>query len=199
MTQLAPRHQIWLGLALAALMTATRSQHFAALHHLPEASWAVFFLAGVFLSSRWAFPALCGLAFASDWLAVTWLGVSSFCVTPAYAMLLPAYGVLWLAGRWYARRLSARPAALPPLAGALLGSALVAELLTSGGFYFLGGRFAEPTLAGFLPRLGQYFPSALGALFLYVGLAALVYGLVAGRVRPGDAEGPRTLMPGLKR
>lgn len=199
MIQLAPRHQLWLGLALAVLMVATRSHHFAALHHLPEASWAVFFLAGVFLSSRWAFPALCGLAFASDWLAVTWLGVSSFCVTPAYAMMLPAYGVLWLAGRWFAGRLSARPAALLPLTGALLVSACAAELLTSGGFYFLGGRFAEPTLAGFLPRLAQYFPSALGALFLYVGLAALIYGLLAGRVRQGDADGPRTLMPGLKR
>lgn len=199
MPTLTPRHQIWLGLALALLMAATRSHHFAALHHLPEASWAVFFLAGVFLSSRWAFPALCGLALASDWLAVTWLGVSSFCVTPAYAMLLPAYGGLWLAGRWFAKRLSTRPAALPPLAGALLGSACAAELLTSGGFYFLGGRFAEPTLAEFLPRLAQYFPPALGALFLYVGLAALVYGLVSGRVRPGDAEGPRTLMPGIER
>jgi hypothetical protein len=34
------------GLLLAALMLATRSHHFASPLHLPDASWAVFFLAG---------------------------------------------------------------------------------------------------------------------------------------------------------
>ncbi|HNI65868.1 MAG TPA: hypothetical protein PLK97_09005, partial [Pseudomonadales bacterium] len=45
----------WLiGLTLALLMAATRSQHFASLETLPSASWAVFFLAGLYLTPRWA-------------------------------------------------------------------------------------------------------------------------------------------------
>ena len=48
-----------IALGLAALMAATRSHHFASVTHLPDASWAVFFLAG-FISAALGFPALLG-------------------------------------------------------------------------------------------------------------------------------------------
>lgn len=174
------RRPIYLALALALLMTLTRSHHFAGIDRLPDASWAVFFLAGFAIRRASALPLLCLLAAAVDYVAIEWGGVSSFCVTPAYAMLLPAYGVLWLGGRWYAARHRDAWSTLLPLAAAVLTSALLAELLSSGGFYFLGGRFAEPTLAGFLPRLALYFPGMLGAMALYVGLAALAYAVRLG-------------------
>src|SRR5690554_3136356 len=47
-------------LGLAVLMAATRSHHFASVTHLPDASWAVFFLAGFYLRPLWVFPALLG-------------------------------------------------------------------------------------------------------------------------------------------
>ena len=187
MNVLSNRQQIQLGLLLATLMVITRSQHFASLHHLPEASWAVFLLAGIYLRPLWVFPALCGAAAATDWLAIGVGGESAFCVTPAYTMLVPAYAALWLAGRWYAKRHEDRPATLVTLAGAVLVSALAAELISSGGFYFLGGRFAETSLAEFATRLVQYFPSSLGALTLYVGVAALIHAVVSARVAPGAA------------
>lgn len=53
MTATLPR--VGLFLVLALVMAATRINHFGA---LPDASWAVFFLAGFYLrgSARWAFP-----------------------------------------------------------------------------------------------------------------------------------------------
>ena len=69
---------------------------------------------------------------------------------------------------------------------------MVAELLTSGGFYFFSGRFAEPTLAGFVPRFEQYFPRMLGTFALYLGAAATVHVALAAAFRRDD--GPRTLM-----
>lgn len=187
MSTLSARHQIYLGLSLAALMAATRSQHFADLHHLPEASWAVFLLAGFYLRPVWAFPALCGVAAAVDWLAIGVGGESAFCVTPAYAMLVPAYGALWLGGRWYSHRHRDQLATLLPLTGALLVSAFAAELISSGSFYFLGGRFAETSLAEFAVRLGQYFPANLGALALYAALAVLLHALVTRAGQPDGA------------
>ena len=48
------RSRILIGLALAAPMAATREQRFAPLaHHLPDASLAVFFLAGLSPRSIW--------------------------------------------------------------------------------------------------------------------------------------------------
>ena len=190
MTQLNPRQQIILGVILAAFMALTRSHHFAGLHHLPDASWAVFFLAGLYLRPAWSFPALCVLAAASDFIAITWGGVSSFCVSPAYAMLLPAYGALWLAGRWYAGRHSDRAATLLPLVLALLVGTVTCELLSSGAFYFFSGRYIDPSLTEFIPRLAKYFPHSLSSTALYIGAAAIVHAaLVAMRGRAAQARG----------
>jgi hypothetical protein len=196
--QCAPRTQILIGLSLALLLAATRSHHFMSFNHLPDASWAVLFLAGAYVRPRWVFAGLAALAVAVDWVAINLGGVSSFCVTPAYALLLPAYGALWLGGRWYANHHRNALATLPPLAAATLVSAFAAELLSSGGFYFLGGYYPDASLAGFLPRLVAYFPGTLGAMSLYVGLAAVLHATRVTR-RTGDAEGPRTLQPGAPR
>ncbi len=57
MIPVSPRSALAIGLSLALLMAATRSHHFATALHLPDASWAVFFLAGDFICVRYGcFP-----------------------------------------------------------------------------------------------------------------------------------------------
>lgn len=186
MLTLSNRNQILIGAVLALLLIATRGQHFATLHSLPGASWAVFFLVGVYLRPVWVLPALLafvwGLDFAPHLLSGASLaeivnGGQAFCLTPAYVFLLPAYGALWLAGRWYAGRHSFALRTLPPLVTAAFAGAAVCELFSSGGFYFFSGRFAEPTLAEFAGRLVTYFPRYLQSLAFYVSIAAVVHAL----------------------
>jgi hypothetical protein len=179
MSPLAPRQQLAVGLVLALTMVATRGQHLAAVGFLPDASWAVFFLAGVYLGAAWTFWGLNALALGLDLAAVTWGGVSGFCLSPAYLLLLPAHGVLWMAGRWYAGRHRNDWRTLLPLGASLLAAAVAAEVLASGGFYLLSGRFAEPTLAELVGRLAAYFPASMEALVLYVGMAGLVHVVLA--------------------
>ncbi len=95
MITLSARVQIVLGITLATLMAATRGRHFGALEYVPTASWTVFFLAGIYLRSRWIYTAFLAEAALLDFAAITWGGVGSFCVSPAYGFLLPAYGMLW--------------------------------------------------------------------------------------------------------
>lgn len=180
MLKLSLRNQLIVGTVLALAMIATRGQHLASLHALPSASWAVFFLAGVYLRPLWVGPALLALAGALDFIAITYNGVSSFCVTPAYGMLVPAYGSLWLAGRWYAGRHRDQLATLLPLAASALTGFVVCQLFSSGGFYFLGGRYPDPTLAEFGDRLLQYAPHSLENLALYLGVAAVVHAAIVG-------------------
>jgi hypothetical protein len=170
-----PRTTLAIALTLAALMAATRSHHFATVTHLPDASWAVFFLAGFYLRPLWTFPALLVLAGISDYVAIGQFGVSDFCVSPAYGFLLPAYGALWFAGRWYARRYRFHVATLLPLTVAVLAGTALSELLSSGGFYFFSERFAETSLATFGGRLIEYFPQSLEGMGLYVGAAAIAH------------------------
>jgi len=180
----SPRTQIIIGIVLATLMAATRGHHFGTLEHLPSASWAVFFLAGLYLSSRWMFPALLAEAALLDVAAVAWGGVDNFCVSPAYGFLLPAYGVLWGAGRWYAARHRENVVTLLPLAVSLVLGATLCELISSGGFYFFSGRFEQTNLTQFATRLVEYFPGAFSAVLFYVGSAGGIHTLfsVAGAV-----------------
>lgn len=179
MSSLTSRQQFAIGGALALLMAITRSHHWATLHALPDASWAVFFLAGAYVRSRWAVPGLMLLAVVVDYVAIAWGGVSSFCVSPAYVALVPAYGALAYAGRLYSRHHRFAWATLPALGGWVLAGAALAELFSSGSFYFFSGRFAEPTGSEFLLRLVKYFPLFLSAMAFYVALAALVHAVLA--------------------
>ena len=180
MLSLTSRQQLAIGIALALLMALTRGHHWAAMHSLPDASWAVFFLAGVYLRAFWIEPALMLGAALVDYAAITWGGVSGFCVSPAYWFLIPTYAALFLAGRAYACHHRLSWAALPWLLGSALAGAVLAELFSSGGFYFFSGRFAEPGLGEFIPRLVRYFPHMLSTMATYLGLAAVIHVAVAG-------------------
>ncbi|MFC1747225.1 hypothetical protein ACFL2V_00305 [Pseudomonadota bacterium] len=175
MPTILPRHQLYIAAALATLMITTRGHHFASLEHLPSASWAIFFLAGFYLRPAWAFPGFLALAGFLDYAAITWGGVSSFCVSPAYGMLLPAYGSLWLAGRWYANHYRFEWRTLTPFSGAMLGGFTICQLLSSGSFYFFSGRFTDTTLAEFGSRLVKYAPGSLQTLMFYIAIAAVMH------------------------
>lgn len=179
MLTLTSRQQAAIGISLLLLMAFTRSNHWATLHSLPDASWAIFFLAGFYLRSLWIAPALMLGAALTDYVAISWGGVDDFCLSPAYWLLIPAYASLFLAGRAYARHHRLSWSALPWLLGCALAGALLAELFSSGGFYFLSGKFAEPGLGEFIPRLAAYFPHMLSTMAAYLGLAAVIHVAVA--------------------
>ena len=185
------RYTALIALALALLMAATRTDHFAGQLHLPDASAAVFFLAGVYLRPMWIAAALLVEAALIDYAAIAFGGVSSFCISLAYGFLLPAYGALWLAGRWYAARHRFALMSLLPLAASVVIGGVVSELFSSGGFYFFSGRF-EPNFAEFGARIARYFPSSLATLALYVAVAAIVHAAL-GAVRLSGARDRRAL------
>lgn len=175
-----------IGFLIALMVIITRGHHFASIDFLPSASYAAFFIAGYYLRSTLVFVALLALCAALDMAAITWGGVSNFCVTPAYGFLLPAYGSMWLAGRWTAANTTWQLSSLFKLTGAVLVGSLLAELFSSGGFYFFGGRYAEPTLVEFGTRLIKYFPQQIEAIAFWVVVAVIAhvaFGLAKRSVR----------------
>ncbi|MBU8975524.1 hypothetical protein JI752_005165 [Lysobacter sp. MMG2] len=177
----SPRAQILVAAALAALMICTRGQHFASVNALPSASWAVFFLVGATLRPMWALPAFFVLSSLLDFASLATGTITDWCLSPAYWAVALAYAALWLGGHVYATRLHRdRWSALPRLVLALVVTASVAYLISKGGFYFFSGRYPEPTLTGFIVRIPQYYPRALGTLAGYVGLAFALRAIAIG-------------------
>lgn len=164
---------------LAMLMAATRYHHFGSALHLPDASLAVFFLAGVYLAGWLAFPLLLAEAGLIDFLAITAGGVSDYCISPAYGFLIPTYGVLWLAGRWAARHAVPQWRALLPVAGALVAATSVAFLISNGSFYLWSGKFPELSWLQYAERVARYYPSYLTSALVYVAAAVIVHAAMA--------------------
>ncbi|MCB1936762.1 MAG: hypothetical protein KDF59_12555 [Nitrosomonas sp.] len=175
MLTLTRQHQIFIAFLLVVLMIITCGHHFVSLHNLPGASWAVFFLAGIYLRSAWPLLGFFALSWWLDYMAYAWGGASNFCLSPAYVFLLPAYASLWLAGRWYIQRHHYTWRTLMPLSLSMFAGLVLCELFSSGGFYFFSGRFAEPTWLEFAERTFVYFPMYLESFMFYAGLALIVH------------------------
>lgn len=175
MLTLSKTQQLMIGVVLAALIIVTRGHHFASINSLPSASLAVFFLAGLYLRPALMFPVLLALCAGLDFYSITFKGVSSFCVTPAYGFLLPAYGSMWLAGRWFAKRYSFSAKATLPLIGSATIAGAISELFSSGGFYFFGGRYPDPTITEFGARLIKYAPRQFENIGFWLAVAAVVH------------------------
>ena len=172
---LSKTHRWIAGISLMLLMAVTRSSHLGGAADLPDASWAVFFLAAFYLQSLTPFAAFMLAAWLIDLSAVQLGGVDAFCLTPAYFTLVPAYGALWLAGLWYARMHRERPSTVPRLLGTFGLGVVACELFSSGGFYLCSGYFQQPGWAQYLERTATYFPTFLATAVFYLALAVLVH------------------------
>jgi len=175
MLTLTTRHQVVIGMILLLMLVLTRGQHAASIDSLPAATLATFFLAGVYIASAWFLALLFTAAALVDYLAITVGDVNSFCFTPAYSLLIPAYGALWLAGRVYTTYYRYHWVTLIPLSISVFIGALISELLSSGGFYRFSGHFTDPTLVEFGERLVKYFPSSLSNMVFYIVIAMMIH------------------------
>lgn len=156
--------------ALMALMAATRFDHMGTAVALPDASLAVFFLAGLWLGGRYFFALLLMEAAAVDYWAITQMAVSDYCVSPAYGFLIPTYAAMWLAGK-YCRRLqslSIRHMTLQFMALVIATSG--AFLISNSSFYLLSENIAQPSWAQYVDTFSNYYSWYLSATLLYAVL-----------------------------
>lgn len=162
--------------ALMVLMAATRFHHFGTPFALPDASLAIFFLAGLWLGGRYLFAILLLEAGLIDYLAITKLGVSDFCVSKAYVFLIGSYGAMWLGGKWCRKfRVLSLAGAAQQFAATVIATS-IAFLFSNGSFYWLSGRYPNGSLAQYFERFAMYYPPYLTSTLIY---AVVIFGLVS--------------------
>jgi hypothetical protein len=148
----------------------------ASLAHLPDASWAIFFIVGFYFSSVSVIALFLAQAFLIDYLVVSQLGIGQACYTIAYPFLLPAYLSMWIAGRWLAKRYALNLRALKDFLMAALIGTIACELISSGSYYVVNVP-GQASFSEFAGRIMQFLPYALEITFAYL-LVALVAHLV---------------------
>ncbi len=174
------------GVTLASfmlLMLATRYSHFGTRFSLPNASFAIFFLAGFYLRQARFFLMLAALTVVIDYFAITYAGVSNHCWTPAYAALILSYLVLWGGGYFSSRVQGGMTSVIVPRVLAVIASTSAAYLISDGAFYWLSGRYAEPNLIGYWSHMTKYFVSYVGVACGYIALVGLAHLAAAAQSR----------------
>ena len=188
---------------LALVMIATRStllrDH---LFPLPDASWAVFFVAGFYFSSgsrerlyglfsnslaAGSFVLLMALAVLIDYVVISAQGIGfwqHYCVSPAYWFLLPSYAALWIGGafmRAHYRGLHAREFGL--LVASALVAASVCFVISNGSFYWISASVPMRSFGGWIENLGDWYRPFVQTTLAYVVVAAIVHGLAVQFLR----------------
>ncbi len=163
--------------ALIALMAATRMHHFGSGTHLPDASLAVFLLAGFLIASPAFFAALLVEAAALDYTAVTQLGVDNYCITPAYGFLIPTYAVLWFAGRAYSSMHQDSLRSIGLFSAISFLAVNLAFVISNGSFYLFSGKFSEMSASDYATSMTQYYIPYVTGAAIYLIPAVVIYAL----------------------
>jgi uncharacterized membrane protein len=177
--------------ALMAVMALTRFNHFGSSVSLPDASWALFFLGGLYMGRVRAALAIFAVmvieAALIDYYAITQQDVSAWCVTNAYGFMVFAYAALWFSGRWFASHHTYSAKCLLGLLASVATASMAAFLISNVSFYLFSGRYTDMGAAEYATRVVQYFGSYIAVTLMYVVLAVAV-DMVLKLIRKGHAD-----------
>jgi hypothetical protein len=177
-------------LALMALMAATRIEHFGVGQIAPDASTAVFFLAGLLIGNPLWLLVLLVEASLLDLTAIKVVGVEAVCVTLGYGMMIPAYGALWLAARFVRTTDKIDVLSVAKLIGACCIGVLVFFLFSNIGYYLGGGFENSMGLEEYVRRVMRYFPAFMTSTLFY-SAAGVALAALAARFAPRSRLAPR--------
>jgi hypothetical protein len=160
---------------LMLLLVSTRPHTFGMITHLPNASVAIFFAAGFYLRKYILFWLFFAVVMLLDYLSITVGGVSSFCVSPAYWFMIPAYAINWEAGKLFKRYYSFSFRSLFILCGLAFFASSLAFVITNGSFYLISGRYADQNWAEYFMRFKMYYPYYVASACAYIGTISCIH------------------------
>lgn len=161
---------------LTLLMLATRTHHFSSLNHLPSASIAIFFLAGMYLRNIKAFWFFYILTITIDLASSYYRGQFGDCITTSYPALVLSYAAMFTAG-FYTRpnwEQSAWQINVVKVALALLIASSIAFFISNGSYYAFSGKFPVLSWAEYSTRVDKYFFKSISNPVFYVVSAIVI-------------------------
>lgn len=153
---------------IAFFMLLTRGSHVLTSVSLPDASLALFLFGGLYLKRAGWFALFFILAAVIDFGAAALDPAQGFCLTDGYWGLIPAYGAMWLGGRWLANRQDAY-APLPYASTAVI-TTIAAFVISTQSYYLFSGRFPDAGLVESMQHGWEYLPSWLGFSVMYFAI-----------------------------
>jgi hypothetical protein len=178
----------WLIASVLMLLLIVTRSHLT--EHLSDASWAIFFVVGFYLSGstlgRLGFPLFFLAAFIIDLVVIDAQGGVHYCFTPSYPFLIPAYAAMWFAGRWFAKHYQENMRGLSYfIASATVGVA-ACFLISNAGFYFFAGKFEEMSMLQYTNSVLHYLPAYMKTTAIFLSATALVHLVITRSKKLGE-------------
>lgn len=150
---------------IAFFMLLTRGSHVLTAVSLPDASLVLFLFGGLLLGRLAWFAVFILLASMIDFGAASVNSWYAFCLTDGYWGLIPAYGAMWLGGRFLAKRADA----FAPLAYAITTfvTTMLAFVISTQTYYLFSGRFPNNGVIETMQYGWNYLPSYLAYTAMY--------------------------------
>lgn len=164
---------LWLGAGLIAAIILTRTNHFGSNVYLPDATLAVLFLGGLLIARKSWLGLVIASAFAMDFYALGFKGVSDYCMSLGYWGLIPTYALVWGAGRWLASKQT--PFAAAPFAATALAVTSAAFVLSNAFWYVFSDKVATMSVLQFGQAVARYYTPYVGFAMMYLGAAWLAH------------------------
>lgn len=171
----------WISLALIALILVTRTNHFGNHVYLPDATLAVLFLGGLLVARKSWLGVAIAAAFAMDFYALGFKGISDYCMSLGYWGLIPTYAIVWGAGRWLAKRAQSQNQqafASTPYVATALASTSLAFVMSNAFWYAFSDKVATLSIVEFSQRVAQYYTPYVGYAMMYLGVAWLAHRVI---------------------
>jgi hypothetical protein len=163
---------------LVAVMALTRMDHFGSAITVPDASLAVFFLAGLGMNRLWFFALLLLEAGLIDYLGITQFSVSDYCISPAYGFLIPTYAAMWFAGSFSKLFVPLNMGNTATIAGIIALATTAAFVISNGSFYILSDKVDAFSWLQFTSQFTQYYPPYLTSTLCYGLVGVMLMGLI---------------------
>lgn len=149
-------------LILSVLLT--RTQHFGTAVSFPDASLAVLFLGGLWVSSpAWLAGALFAI-FGMDAYALGIQQVSDYCMSAGYWGLLPTYALVW----WMGKKASLIHVNYTKTFVYSVMALSMAFILSNAFWYGFSDKVAHMSIIEFSSHVAQYYVPYVGFGLMYV-------------------------------
>jgi len=174
-TRVMNRSNFMIFIGLLALMALTRTEYPDFSVIIPDASWAVFLLAGFFLRQARYFIIFALAAWGLDIFAFRADLAAAYCFTPGYIALVFTWMALWFGGRLVNADSARAPLLLTAVA---LPTAFVAFVISNLGYYLYSVYGETMTAMEYSIAIAKYLPWFEATTAAYASLvSASIWGV----------------------